>query len=324
VAIGFAGTKLSRYGDAIAAKTRLSGSWVGLMLIATVTSLPELAAGASAVTVARVPDVAVGNVLGACVINLAILVVLDFLHRGESVYSRASQGHILSAGFVIVLLGVAGLSLLVADRTGELASLGHVGITSPLLVILYALAIRTVWGYERAQIREAVPELAGRYAHLTLRSVWVRYTAAALLVVTAGMWLPFAAARLAAAMGWGTTFVGTLFVAATTTLPELAVTIAALRIGALDMAIANLLGSNLFNLAILAFDDALFVDGPILAAVPPIHAVSVMSGLLMTGLVVVGLLYRPRTRVLRTVGWTSIGLLAVYVLNAFVIYLYGG
>ncbi len=321
--IGLAGTRLSRYGDAIAAKTGLSGSWVGLVLVATVTSLPELVTGASATAVAGLPDIAVGNVLGACVFNLAILVVLDFLQRGESVYSRASQGHILSAGFVIVMLGFTGLSLLVAERTADLR-LGHVGIATPVLVVLYALAIRTLWSYERAQLKEAIPELAERYADLTLRQVVARYATAAAFVVAAAVWLPFAAARLAAAMRWGETFVGTLFVALATTLPELAVTIAAVRIGALDLAIANLLGSNLFNLVILAFDDVLFAPGPTLAAAAPIHVVSAMSGLMMTGIVVVGLLYRPRGRVLRTVGWASIGLAAVYVLNALVHFLHDG
>jgi cation:H+ antiporter len=320
--IGVAGTRLSRYGDAIAEKTGMSGSWIGLVLVATVTSLPELVTGGSA-AVAALPDIAVGNVLGACVLNLTMLVVLDFLQRGESIYSRASRGHVLSAGFVVVMIGFTGFSLLVAERTAGVR-LGHVGVASAVLVGLYALAVRTLWSYERAELREAVPALAARYAELTLRQVIGRYAAASALVVAAAVWLPFAAVRLAAAMGWGETFVGTLFVAVATTLPELAVTVAAVRIGALDLAIANLLGSSLFNLVILAFDDVLFTSGPILAAASPIHAVSAVSALVMTGIVIVGLVYRPRRRVLRTVGWASIGLATVYVLNALVHFLYGG
>ncbi|MDP2025101.1 hypothetical protein [Sulfuriferula sp.] len=102
--IGFAGTKLSRYGDIIADKTGMGGTWVGLVLMASVTSLPELITDISAVTVADAPNIAIGDVLGSCVFNLAFLVVVDFLYRGESVYTRASQGHILSAGFGVVLL----------------------------------------------------------------------------------------------------------------------------------------------------------------------------------------------------------------------------
>jgi len=81
VVIGMAGVRLARYGDIIAEKSGLSRGWVGMILLASVTSLPELATGLSAVTVANVPDIAVGNILGACVFNLGFIVVLDFLYR---------------------------------------------------------------------------------------------------------------------------------------------------------------------------------------------------------------------------------------------------
>jgi hypothetical protein len=97
--VGFAGPKLSRSGDIIADKTGLSGNWIGIILLATVTSLPELATGVSAVTAAAAPDIAVGDVLGSCVFNLAILIILDFLQRGESVYRRVRQGQILSGPY---------------------------------------------------------------------------------------------------------------------------------------------------------------------------------------------------------------------------------
>src|SRR3990170_5747354 len=112
VLIGYAGTKLSRYGDVIADKTGLGGAWIGLALMATVTSLPELVTGISSVALVDAPDIAVGNVLGACIINLTMIVILDLLHREESIYSRASQGHILSAGFGIIMAGFVGFSVL--------------------------------------------------------------------------------------------------------------------------------------------------------------------------------------------------------------------
>lgn len=321
VLIAVAGTKLSRYADVIADKTGLSGNWIGLILLATVTSLPELATGISSVTIADAPNIAVGDVLGSCVFNLAILIVLDFLHRGESVYRRANQGHILSAGFGIVLIGFVGLNLLLGDKAAALA-IGHVSASTPVIVLLYVIAMRAVFIYERNQTREFVEKIADRYPQLTLRRAVIRYAAAAMVIVAAGIWLPFLGVQLATIMGWHKTFVGTLFIAAATSLPELAVTVAALRIGALDMAIGNLLGSNLFNIVILALDDLFFLEGPLLAQVSSLHAMSALSALVMTGIVIVGLLYRPRTRVFGAVGWISLGLLTVYLLNSFVLYLY--
>jgi len=152
------------------------------------------------------------------------------------------------------------------------------------------------------------------------------YAVAALVVVAAGIWLPHVAADLASAMGWKQSFVGTLFVAAVTTTPEIVVTVAALRIGAVDLAIGNLFGlfgSNLFNIAILAIDDLAYLPGPLFVDVSISHAASAFSAMMMSGLAVVGLVLRPQSRVLRSVSWISVLLLVIYLLNTLFLYLYG-
>lgn len=312
--IALAGWRLSLYGDLIAEKTGLGGTWIGVVLLALVTSLPELATGVSAVAAANAPNIAVGNVLGACVLNLAYLVVLDLVHRKESSYTRARQGQILSAGFGVFLLGFIGFSLLLAQRIDG-RSLGHVGIYSPAIVVLNLLFMRVVFSYEKKQMAAYVEEAAERYPHLTLRQAIVHFALVALAVV---------GEDIAGLYDWNTSFVGALFIAAATSLPELAVTLSALRLGALDMAIGNLLGSNLFNRLILAVDDLFYWRGPLLSHVSATHAISVMSALTMTGAVIVGLLYRPPGRLFRTVGWISILLLWVYVLNTYVLFRFGG
>lgn len=321
-AIGFAGARLSRYGDVIAEKTGMGRGWVGLILLATVTSLPELVTGLSAVTIAGVPDIAVGDVLGSCVFNLAILVVVDFLHPGESIYSRASRGHILSAGFGILLIGAVAFSLLLARR-GETLAIGHIGAYTPLIIALYLLAMRTLHQYERRELAEFVGDVAERYAHVSLRRAAIGYALASGVIVAAGIWLPFVGADIAAQMGWHDSFVGTLFVAAATSAPEIAVTIAAVRIGALDMAVANLLGSNLFDILILAIDDIFYLKGPILAHVSQAHALSAVSAIIMTGMAVVGLFYRPAGPLWRSVSWISVFMLALYLLNSYILFLHG-
>jgi cation:H+ antiporter len=320
--IGYAGIKLSRYGDAIADKTGLGGTWIGLVLLASVTSLPELVTGISSVSIANVPDIAVGDILGSCVFNLLIIVVLDFLHRDESVYTRARQGHILSAGFGVILIGFAGFNILLSS-SGFTMALGHIGVYSLLIVVLYAVAMSTVFRYERKQLEAFAEAEADRFPEFTLRQLTIRYFSAALLVVAAGSWLPFVAKHIAQQMGWYESFVGTLLVAFVTSLPELVVTVAALRLNALDMAIGNLFGSNLFNIVILTVDDFLYMPGPLLAHVSTTHAVSAISAIMMTGVAIVALLYRTKTRVLKTVGWASIFLFTIYLFNSYVIYLYG-
>ena len=321
VFIVIAGVRLSRYGDIIAEKSGLSRGWVGLILLASVTSLPELVTGLSSVTVANVPDIAVGDILGSCVFNLLIIVVLDFLYRKESVYTRARQGNILSAGYGIALIGFAGFNLLLY-RDSSILSLGHVGLYTPVILLVYLLAMRSLYRYEQVQMREYVEERVELYPEMSLKQAIQGYAMAAAVVIAAGVWLPYVARDLAAVMAWEQSFVGTLFVAAVTSAPEVVVTVAALRIGAVDLAIGNLFGSNLFNIAILAIDDLFYMQGPLLAHVSVSHAASAFSAMMMSGLAIVGLVLRPSSRIFRTVSWISLLLFVIYLLNTLFLYLY--
>lgn len=318
--IGVAGFFLSRSADRLATALGWGRGWVGLALLATVTSLPELASGISAVTLVGAPNLAVGNALGACVVNLAFLVVVDTVQRRQPMFRAASPTHMLSAGLAVVMLGFVSLSLMTASRVPTLL---HVGIYSPALLAFYLLALRRIFVHEQAARgapQDAGPAPAGRPA---LRAEWLRFTAAAAVVLAAGTWLPSLASAIAAELGVSRTFAGTVLMAVVTALPEMAVTLSALRLGALDMAIGNLLGSNLFNLAILAVDDLFYTRGPLLAEVSPAHAATAATAITMTGLVIVGLVLRPQGRLLRVTSWTSLGLAAAYAVNTAVQYLLG-
>ena len=107
----YSGAKLAKYGDIIAEKTGLGRTWIGVVLMASVTSLPELVTGISSVTFAGVPDIAVGDVLGSCVFNMLILACLDLLSRPMPIYTKAQQGHIIGAGFGILLLSIVAAGL---------------------------------------------------------------------------------------------------------------------------------------------------------------------------------------------------------------------
>ena len=317
--IGYAGYFLSRYGDIIAEKTGMSASWVGLILLSTATSLPELATGISSVSFADAPNIAVGDVLGSTVFNLAILVMLDALYKRETLYSRAAQGHILSASLGSILIAFAGFSLLL-DQAGMSPAFGHVGFYSPFIVLVYLVAMRAVYSYEHRTLSEYTEVSAERYSDVTLRSAVKGYALAAGAVVIAGSWLPFIAKDIAESMGWGRSFVGTLLVAGVTSAPEAAVTISALRIGALDMAIANLLGSNLFDIIILAIDDLFYTKGPLLANVDASHALTAFTAVMMSSLVAVGLTFRPQGRAVLGLTWVSLGLFMLYVLNSWILF----
>ena len=253
---------------------------------------------------------------------IAILVLLDTLYRRETPYSRAAQGHILSAALGALLIAFAGFSLLL-DHAGMSPAWGHVGIYSPFIVLVYLVAMRAVYSYERRTLAEYAEASAERYPDVTLRSAIKGYAWAVLAVVIAVSWLPFVAKNISGLMGWGQSFVGTLLVAAVTSAPEAAVTISALRIGALDMAIANLPGSNLFDIIILAVDDLFYTKGSLLAHVDASHALAAFTTVMMSAPVIVGLIFRPQGRVVLGLTWVSPGLFLLYILNTWILFQHG-
>lgn len=318
--IGLAGPALTHHGDVIARLTGLSRSWVGLVLLATATSLPELFTGISAVTVADAPNIAVGDALGSCVFNLVMLVLLDELSRGEPMYRRIDQGHILTAGFGVILIGAVGAFLLLSQSALGFQVL-HISGYTPFIIVIYFVAMRAAFTYER-RVRPP-PESAQVEGGISLHNAILRYAGAAIVVVVAGSWLPFIGQQIAQTMGWKTTFVGTLFIAGATSVPELVVTVSALRLGAVDLAIGNLLGSNLFDILIVAADDLAYRKGPLLRAVSPAHAITAFAAAIMTGIFIVAMLYKPETRLGGAIGWVSLSLLVVYLFSAYAVFLLG-
>jgi cation:H+ antiporter len=291
--IGLAGPVLTRYADIIARLTGLSRSWVGLVLLATATSLPELITSFSAIVAANTPNIAVGDALGSCVFNLAMLVLLDELSRDEPMYRRIDQGHILTAGFGVIMIGSSGVFLLLSQSAPALRFL-HVSPFTPFIIVLYLVAMRAAFVYDRRT--RPPPQIAGTAPDITLRVALMRYAAAATVVVAAGTWLPFIGQELAEVTGWKTAFIGTLLIAAATSMPELVVTISALRLGAVDLAIGNILGSNLFDMLVLAFGDILYAPGPLFSHVSPAHAITAFAAVIMYGIFIVAMLFKPETR----------------------------
>lgn len=304
------GVRLSRYGDVIAARTGMGGTWFGLLAMAAVTSLPELITGASSVAIFDVPDIAAGDAIGSCMFNLVIFAFLDVRHP-MPLTARIHQGHVLSAAFGILLLGLAALA--VHAGTGAPA-LGWVSLHSLVFVAGYAFAMRTIFTFERTRMAQLAGEVGGaEAAGVPLRRAVQLFTLNAAFLVAAAAYLPSVGEALSAATGLDQGFVGSLFIAASTSLPEIVVSIAAARIGAIDMAAGNLFGSNLFNIAVLGVDDIAYARGPLLAAVGPAHGVTLVAAMMMTAVAIVGLTYRAQRKRHR-LSWDSFGIVAIYVI----------
>jgi len=323
IIILFAGTKAVRYGDAIGEKTGVGRIWIGLLLLAAVTSMPELVTGVSAAALVSSPDLAVGTLFGSCAINLAILALLDILHRRTPILSDASSEHMMSAGWGILLIAVAAGGIFAGQRFSGLG-LGWMGFPSIVIFIVYLAALWQIFRFERSHQPSSPQASSAQYEAISARTVYLRFTLAAMAVIAAGIWLSFIGDEIAQVTGWERSFVGSLFLAISSSAPELVVSIAALRLGAVDMAIADILGSNMFNIAIVAPVDIAYRQGPVLSLASNSHLVTAATVVAMSLVVIAGVRFRAKRKTFAVVSWYAVGLIALYILGTYALFTWSG
>jgi len=282
----YAGTKLARFADAIAEGTRLGRLWTGSMLLATATSLPELATDVAAVRLGAV-DLAVGDLFGSSLANMLILAMIDLLPPRGRVFERAAFDHVLAGGLAIGLNAAAAVLVLAGAST----SWFWLGPGSLALFAFYVLGTRAVF-------RHATRDLATPSGPLTapampLRAAITGFAAAAALVLLAAPAFAWSAKGIAEITGLGNTFVGTWLVGMATSLPELVTSFAAVRLGAYDLAVGNLFGSNAFNMAVFLPLD-LVQPGNLFAALDPNHALSGLCAVVLMSLGLSAIVYRAK------------------------------
>jgi len=322
VIVLFAGTKLARYGDVIAEKTGLGRLWIGLVLLAVITSMPELTTGISCVALVKIPDLAMGTLLGSCLFNLLILVLLDVIHRRTPILSKASVSHIMSAGAGILLIGLAAGSIFAGEGFSGLA-LGWVGVPSILIIILYLVGVRLMFHFERKRQSASPSDGPLQYADVSMRTVWVKFAFGAAAVIGAGIWLAYIGDEIAQVTGLGTSFVGSLFLAFSTSVPELAVTVAAVRMGAIDMAVADILGANMINIAKIFILDLFYTEGSLISAVSDSHLTTAIVAIVMTLIVIVALRFSQKRKTFRVISWYSVPLLGLYLAGVYALFTSG-
>lgn len=315
----FAGTKLARYGDVIAEKTGLGRIWIGVVLIAFVTTIPELVTSVSSVALIHSPDLALGTLLGSCCFNLFVLALLDILHSRAPVLSAASPRHIITGSWGAMLIAIAA-TVVFAGRRFSFLTLGWVGIPTIVILVLYLVGMWWIFRRERGHQLNIAPTTSNQYDKYTTRTVGIRFALAAAAVVAAGIWLSFIGDEISNATGWGSTFIGSMFLAICTSAPELVVAITALRIGAVDLAVADILGANMLNIAMIAPVDLAQTRGFVLSSVSSSQLIVASVAVVMTIVVIAGLRFRRSRKLLRVASWYTPLLIALYVFGSYALF----
>ena len=324
VLIFWMGSLLSKYGDVIAEKTGFGRAWIGAILIAGVTSLPELTSGVSAVAWLKAPNLAVGAVLGSCLFNLALVAMIDLAYQPGRVLARAHEVHILSGGLGVLMLGIVAMGVLIGPALNGFGVFG-ISILSVFLLGLYAVGGRMIAGLEKERAVEVLEKEAqeGGYAEIPTQKAFLVFLLSSIAVIILGIWLASIGDRLASTTGLSRSFVGNLFLAITTSLPEIAASLAAIHLGAIDLAIGNVLGSNLFNIMLFFVYDLVDGRGNFWASLTNANAFAAVMTIMMTGVVIISLMYRASPKTPYRISWDGLAIASMYIGSIALLYLLG-
>lgn len=302
------GHLLARYGKELADRKGLSEIWIGFIFLAAVTSLPELATAVGAVTVAEAPALALSDILGSNAFNLFIIALLNLTIAGWTVTARLRLRSFRDLFLITAVMSVILLAGMLVGRHRDLPLLLDISPFSILILILYLGGAWKLFRNEKNQPELPLYESAER---IPAGRLYRNLAIAVVMVVAGGFWLAYSGRLIAEVTRWGEGFVGALFLALVTSLPEVAVCLAAARIGAAEMAVGNILGSNIFNLGIVFWADLFWRKGTVLtAADASVYEAGGLS-LVLLGVAALALRGRPR-RFAGRLSWDTIALIAIY------------
>jgi cation:H+ antiporter len=320
VIVIISGSRLTGLADRISDELQLAKGWVGALLLATVTSMPEVVASGTSVLVGT-PDLAFGNIFGSCCFNLALITILNGVVGRGSILSRAESVHTFSASYGVILLAMGLIALGGAPMVKQWLPLGpldeYLGMQvfewsyCGLIALTYLCGMRMLHRLGRdSGVESAGPKRERSHP----KEAYVKVALWAVVIIISAIWMtktgdviaqyPFVIGGKERVLG--ATFVGAFFLAIATSLPEVTTGIAAVRIGQLEMALGNIFGSNMFNVFVIPIakcftlvggSELLFFADDDAGGERTKNILAASLAMLLTGIVVVSLISRGRKQV---------------------------
>lgn len=311
--IGVGGWRLANVAARVARRTGLGEAVTGALFLGATTSLPGSVTSITAAASGHA-EIAVANALGGIAAQTAFLAIADLAYpRANLEHAAASAANIMQGAMLVSLLGL----ILVAMSAPEIALWG-VHPVSILLPTAYVLGLRLVSAAHQQpmwlpqQTEETRDEPPGEGLRLSgLARLWTEFAVLAILVGGAGWALARSGIVLAHQTGLGESAVGAVFTAVTTSLPELVTAIAAVRQGALTLAVGDIIGGNVFDTLFVAVSDVFYRGGSILHAVSDRQVFLASVAVLQAGVLLMGLVHREK-RGIANIGFESVLVLAAY------------
>ena len=288
-----AGVNLARFGDDLAEVTGWGHLWVGTILVAIATSLPELTVNIAAVAFEDSPPLALGNVFGANMMNVVVMAVVALLFGVRNVWATDSRDIP-----ILMLVGIGLVALTAAMGASGDMKLGPTSLGGLLIAAVYIAGMNAVYKAGRTETGTDTVEDTGSKG--SARRAWTGFGIAALVVIVAARYLAASADSIAELTGISASFIGVLLVSIVTTLPEASVTITAALRKSYGIVVGNVYGSCAFNVFILSISDLFYPAGPLAAAMGKEHFVAAAGAFGLMGL---GYLIMRSTRPSSSLAW---------------------
>jgi cation:H+ antiporter len=317
IVIAIAGTRLTKLADQLADLTGLGEAVFGAIFLGGVTSLPGITTSVTA-AIDGLPELAVSNAIGGIAAQTVFLSVADIVYPRINLEHASASFPNLMSGVLLIMM----LALILVTMSGPEVTVLGVHPVSIILVIVY------VWGnkliskarqdpmWSPTETKETVPDEPEEenVSNVSLKATVLKFIGLALLVAVAGYFISKSGAIISEETGLSQGVVGSIFTAIATSLPELIVSITAVRNGALTMAVANIIGGNTFDVLFVAFADVGYQDGSILHSVGKDQSFIIAETIFMTGVLLLGLLHRQK-RGIGGIGWETVTVIGIYILG---------
>ena len=252
----FLSIKLSKYVDLLDKKTKIAGALLGGILLAGVTSLPELFTSLTGTLIVGKNDLVLGNIMGSDFFDIMIFGVVYFLFFKKFTEGKVGKQHYMSCLFTALMLVAVTIAAFVFDRNGWL--LGWFNPMSLVIIAIYVVSLILTPKTEEKEDNEEVD------SHLTVKQIWIRFTLASIILIAASITVTIVTDKVVVGFGIGETFGGSLFLGVATSLPEVTATLALCKKKNFDAAYGDIIGSCTFNIIILGIADAVsFRAGPL-------------------------------------------------------------
>lgn len=311
--IAVVGSRMTKMADMLADMTGLGEAIFGAVFLGGCTSLPGIIT--SVVTAYKgYAELSISNAIGGIAVQTTFLAVADLFHRRVNLeHAAASIENLVQGGLLVTLLAIP----LLASTTPEV-TFWQIHPATPVLLAAYIAGIRLVanarsvplWKPENTrETKVDTPDTVSE--NLNISKVWWMFGISALTVAVAGYTVARTGIGLVEITGISETVVGGLFTAFATSLPELVTSVAAVRRGALTLAVGGIIGGNSFDVIFVAIADIGYREGSIYHAITDRQIFIISMTIMLTGILLLGLLRREKHG-LGNIGFESFLVLLIY------------